>query len=300
MLSKYRYKHITWVDLESPSPSEIADVADEYALPRLVADELNTCTLRSKVDYYAKERLMYFVFHFPTAHGEQEIDFVIGQDFIVTARYEKIPRLDDFGRLFTRETFERGGAPEHAGSLFVLLMKDLYRNSLEQLENINDSLKTIEDNIFKGKLAATVKIISETNRKYLNFKQAFRHHDEILASFTRTSRELFGDNFVHAVSGLVSEFRRVQSTLELGREIINDLRTTNDSLLNTQTNETMKKLTTMTFILLPITLVTGVFGMSVTENAVLIKDSRDFILVLMLIGIVGLGTFIYFKGKRWL
>ena len=51
MVSKYNYKNITWIDLESPTLAEILDVKDEFEIPELIAEELNTCTLRSKVDF---------------------------------------------------------------------------------------------------------------------------------------------------------------------------------------------------------------------------------------------------------
>lgn len=97
-----------------------------------------------------------------------------------------------------------------------------------------------------------------------------------------------------------SEYNRVRNTLEVGKEILNDLRETNDSLLTTRTNQTMKTLTAMTFTLLPITLITGIFGMNVTDNMLFIKDGRDFILVLAFMLLVGLIMLVYFKGKKWL
>ena len=306
MVYKYKYKNTTWVDLESPSHAEIMNTIEEFDLPQIMAEELGTCTLRSKVDYYDRLKLIYLVLHFPvidggTEHLEQEIDFVVGKNFLITTRYEKIDPLNNFSRLFDRDTFlDKASMGEHAGYLFIHLMRELYRNSLDNLDNINDSLKGVEEQIFKGFQTEAVTVISNTNRKYLNFKQALRHHGEILKSFESAGRDLFGDNFKYSLELISSEHNRVKNTLDVGKEILNDLRDTNDSLLSTKTNQTMKRLTAMTFTLLPITLITGIFGMNVHDSIVFIQDGRDFILVILLMVIVGLSMFVYFKAKKWL
>lgn len=306
MVYKYKYKNTTWVDLESPSRAEIMNTLEEFGLPEIMAEELGTCTLRSKVDYYEKLKLIYLVLHFPVIgngpeHQEQEIDFVVGKNFLITTHYEKIDPINNFSRLFDRDTFlDKSSMGEHAGFLFIHLMRELYKNSLDNLENINDSLKLIEEKIFQGSQTESVSTISNTNRKFLNFKQALRHHDEILKSFETAGIDMFGDNFKYNLELISSEHNRVRNTLDVGKEILNDLRDTNDSLLTTRTNQTMKQLTALTFTLLPITLITGIFGMNVHDSIVFIQNGRDFILVIILMFIVGLTMFIYFKAKKWL
>lgn len=306
MVSKYKWKNTTWVDLESPTRAEIMTTLEEFNIPESMADDLGTCTLRSKVEYYERNNLIYLVLHFPVIapgqdNSEQEIDFIVGKNYLITTRYEKIDPMHNFSRLFDKESFlEISRLGEHAGYIFAGLMREIYKHSLENLENINDSLKKIEEDIFKGKQAEAVGIISNTNRKFLNFKQALRHHGEIITSFENVAVELFDARFGHTMELVQSEYNRVKNTLDVGKEILSDLRETNDSLLTTKTNQTMKTLTAMTFTLLPITLITGIFGMNVTENMLFIRNGRDFVLVLCFMLVVGLIMLVYFKGKKWL
>jgi magnesium transporter len=88
--------------------------------------------------------------------------------------------------------------------------------------------------------------------------------------------------------------------MEIGKEILNDLRETNDSLLTTKTNAAMRRLTAMTFTLLPITLITGIFGMNTANDALIIKNSHELLLVLILMVLIGLIMLVYFRGKKWL
>jgi magnesium transporter len=282
------------------------DTIEEYHLPEIMAEELGTCNLRAKVDYYEKLKLIYLVLHFPViADGddsvEQEIDFVIGKNLLITTRYEKIDPLHNFSRLFEKDSFlDKSNMGDHAGYLFVYLMREIYKHSLDNLENINDSLKKIESDIFKEKQVEAVSLISETNRKFLNFKQALRHHGEMFKSFETASVEMFGQGFYYLLGVVTSEYNRVRNTMEIGKEILNDLRETNDSLLTTKTNAAMRRLTAMTFTLLPITLITGIFGMNTANDALIIKNSHELLLVLILMVLIGLIMLVYFRGKKWL
>ena len=40
MISKYKYKKLTWLDMESPDREEVLEIAEKYDLPELVSDEL--------------------------------------------------------------------------------------------------------------------------------------------------------------------------------------------------------------------------------------------------------------------
>lgn len=306
MVYKYKYRNVTWVDLESPTPAEIMGICDEFELTDVMAEELGTCTLRSKVDYYEKIKMIYLVLHFPViSEGKnqvvQEIDFIIGKNLLITTRYEKIDPLHNFSRIFEKNTYlDKRNMGEHAGYMFIHLMREVYRHSLSKLEDINDSLQSIETDIFKGHQSEAVEIISNTNRKFLNFKQALRHHGEILESFAGAARDMFGENFGYNIGIVISEYNRVKNTLDVGKEILNDLRDTNDSLLNTKTNQVMKTLTAMTFIFLPITLVAGIFGMNTTDNLVFIHDIHTFFLVLSFMALIGMIMYLTFRGKKWL
>lgn len=50
MISRYNYRDFTWIDLESPTPEETLHIAEEYNIPHHVADELQSHTIRPKVE----------------------------------------------------------------------------------------------------------------------------------------------------------------------------------------------------------------------------------------------------------
>ena len=276
-------------------------LSEEYKIPELVEEELLQPTIRSKVD--RNDNSIFMILHFPTIRKKtqiQEIDFFVGKDFLITAHYESIKPLNNFAKYFEPHdpTLEKSGLENHAGALLYILMKELYLFSADELDEINNYLEKIELNIFDSKEREMVRYISEVNRKLLDFKQAMRFHHDVLTSFQFVSRDFFGGNFEYHASIILGDYNKVENMLESHRDILTDLRDTNDSLLANQTNETMKILTIITFMVMPATIISSVFMMN--TDFVLLETKGEFYFVIGAMIATSFATFIYFRMKKWL
>lgn len=305
MISRYTYKQLTWVNIESPTQEEILHISEEFFLPRLVADEMVNSTLRSKADLY--ENCIYVILHFPLIHKdtgknfEQEIDFVIGKDFLITIHYEPIETLTNFAEMFEVSSFfEHDKNTTHGGFLFMQLMRELYKTSLRELDTVMQSVKKIEEYIFNKEERNMVRLLLGTSQKILDFKQAMRFHRDILRSYESASHRFFGDEYIYYASVITSEFNKVNSLLEGLSETFTELQNINNSLLSTRTNEIMKTLTIITFIMMPLTIITGIFCMNTGSDIVFIRDIKDFYFVLGSMFLTSLVMFIYFRYRKWL
>lgn len=306
MISRYTYHDVTWVDIESPTKEEIVHVMEEFSVPELIGEEMISSTLRSKVELY--DNLVYVILHFPTTKtkdgartGEQEIDFIIGENFLITVRYETIDPVHGFSKLFeTTSMLRQEKMASHGGYIFVQMMKELYKTSLTELDEITKIVKEIEYSIFNGQEESMVKKISHTSRKLLDFKQAVRFHRDILHSYEVASTRLFGQEYGYYANLATSEFNKVNSLLESNRDALSELQRTNDSLLSTKTNDTMRTFTILTFVMMPLTIITGVFGMNMSDKLVFIQNKSDFFFVIGAMTVTGIIMFIFFKVRKWL
>lgn len=302
MISRYSAHGLIWVDLQSPTAEETAHVAEEFGIPSLVGEELVDHTPRSKVDLYPS--FLYLVLHFPSFEEsdiDQEVDFIVGEKFLITVRYDHIEPIGDFAKMFETHTLATQAAmTPHGGFMFMQIMKLLYRAGLHQLEDMTETLKDIERGIFTHNHVSVVRDISATSRKLLDFRQSIRFHDEILKSYESASKRLFGEEYSYYAEVVQSEYKKLRSVLESNRDVLSELQRTNDSLLSTKSNEIMKNLTIMTFIMLPLTLITGIFGMNTSSDLVFIQQIPDFFFVVGAMGILGIVLFLFFKLRHWI
>jgi magnesium transporter len=94
-------------------------------------------------------------------------------------------------------------------------------------------------------------------------------------------------------------YQRVERTLGNLYDSLQELRATNDSLLNTKQNEIMKTLTVLAFLFLPLTFITGVFGMN-TVNDPIIGGPGDFYILTGGMVVIAVCCFVYFRHRDWL
>lgn len=261
MLKQFKYKDIVWLDLESPTSDEVGTVGRQYKIHPLVLAELAGPSERSKVDVYSE--FIYLVLHFPTSEGGQEIDFILGRDFIITTHYELMNPLNDFAKIFETDFMLKKSAEKiHAGFIFFYIIKEIYSALETNLSVINKQLKSIEQKVFSGHEREVVAMLSSLNRQLLEYQWTMKSHKEILDSLTLAGEDLFGVKFHYYLQATCGEDRKMWKMIENSRQTFNDLRNTNESLLSIKTNETMRVLTVIAAIFLPLNIVAQMYGAS--------------------------------------
>jgi magnesium transporter len=301
MISTYKQNKTTWLDLENPTVDEVRKIVEKYSIDPVVGNELLTPSNKPHINFH--DTYIYLILHFPTNNSDEgnveEVDFIIGKDFIITARYGVVDAVMQFAKVFeVNSLLDKSAVGEHSGFVFFHMITNLYRSLLDQLEHVKDLTEDVEEKVFAGHEVKMVTNISKLNRRLLNFKEAISLHYEILRTFESLGSKLFDSKFDNNLRLITSEYVKVQSSLENTREYLLEIRRTNDSLLSTKQNEVMKNLTIMTFIILPLTLISGLFGMNV-EIMPVVKQESGFWIILSMMLSVSLITIIFFKFKKW-
>lgn len=304
MINRRTHRGVVWVDLESPEKDEVRLVMDEFGIHPLVADELLGPSLKPKVDYHGNS--IYCILHFPLFEGkekgptDQEVDFVIGKNFLITTRYSTVDPLLAFSKVFDMNSaLDRGNMGDHAGYLFYYMVKNLYRSLQNQLARIETMLRRIEDATFSGRERDMVVEISKAARDVLAMKRSLALHGDTIVSLRYAAIQLFGDDFDSYLRDAEGEFTKVNHSLHGLAEFLSELRSTNDSLLTAKQNQIGQTLTVMAFIILPASLIASIFSMQV-GTLPLSQNPSAFWIIIGIMSVVALSAFLIFKRNRWL
>lgn len=305
MITRHAYGEMTWVDLEAPGREELSSVMNEFGIAPEIEEEIVRPTpypLFASMTGY-----VYLILHFPTADTKggaknQEVDFIVGRDFIITVRYEVIGSIHHLHKAFEAEALLGSAKKAHAGSLVVeRILRRLYASMREEVEGVAEKLERIERDIFSGKERETVRTISETGRVLLRFDTSLVRHAEPLGLFLEAlaTPALLGRSFEAVASRIESERTHAEALVASFRAVAKELRETNDSLLSTSQDQTMKVFTGITVILLPLTLIAAVFGMH-TEHEPITGHPLDFWIIMWIMVLVGFLIAIIMRFKKWL
>ncbi len=303
MISRYTHKKLTWIDLENPTREEIAALAEEYSLHPVAANELFSPSERAKIDLY--ENSLYMILHFPirnkeTGHIEEvEVDFMLLGDTLITTHYQLVEPLHDFAKLFEIGSYlNQGVYSTHAGFLFFFAIRELYNHTLFLLEGVNHDIRDIEKHIFAGDEAGMVSRISKINRQLIDVRQSMRYHKETLRSFSAAAVKIYGADFAYYVSAIEGSYERIIQMSEENRQTIYDLRETNDSLLSAKSTATIRRLTALSVIMMPLSFISWVFAMD--SKYLNLDDPKMLLTVFGAMAGIFLISAVYFRMKKWL
>ncbi len=324
MIQKYPYKDLTWVHAESPTSEEVAALIKEYNLHPLVGEDMLSKFSRPRSERYRD--YIYLVLRIPirskmpaTAKGhthnayfidEKEIDFVIGKNFIVTSEFSVIEPLHNFSKVFETDSILNGSAKagsaenmrvegSHAGFIFYYMMKRIYSFMLNDLANMQQSILNVETEIFSGNERHMVEELSNLSRELLDFKQASNTHREVIEAFAPMAGVFFGLDFRQYIEDILKEYAKIHELTTNNRELVNELRDTNDSLLSAKQNEVMKVFTVLAFCTFPLTLIASVFAMR-TDYTPIVGQPYDFQIIVGIMITVALSLFGWFRHKKWI
>ncbi|MBI1984800.1 MAG: magnesium transporter CorA family protein [Candidatus Wildermuthbacteria bacterium] len=293
----------TWIDIQNPTSEDTTFLKERFAFHPLVMEELIPPIWRTKVEVFAN--YLFLVLHYPLYSKEsretrpQELDIIITQDTIVTSHYRSLLPLK---YLFDRCNADPEARAEYmnegAGQLLFHILNELWESNLLKLTRLNKKLDEVEDAIFKGQENQMLKEISFTKADIIDFLRIVVPQGDIFESLKTEGTKFFGQEMEPYFSHLIGHWSQVKNDLQSYKDTIRALEETNNSLLAYRTNEIVRVLTLFSVIVLPIILLSQIFGMNLNIPFVETPNNFLYIIILMLIGTAGM--IFYFKKKKWM
>lgn len=305
MIFRYEYPGGVWVDLEQPTNDEIRRIAREFSISERLETELLSPTPSPLVA--GDESVALLVLHFP-AHEidsgstkNQEIDFLVGSNFIITVRYEVIVPLHHLKKLLETQQIVSAQNDISTGVLLEILFTHLLTAVRDHTDHVSANLARVEKDMFGGRERTTVRRISDISREFLHLEAALANQEESLSHFLKalTERNFFGASFAARAERIEAERAQVARLVKTYRAIAAEMRETNAALLEARQNEIMKTLTVITFIFLPLELITFVFSMHMPGTP-LEQNPDAFLIILTTMFSIGVLMALFLARKRWL
>ncbi len=275
----------------------------EFHLNHFVAEELLLPTQKPRVEVHGD--YLYTILHFPALRhthktSEQEVDFVVGRDFIITTRYDMIDPLHKFAKVLeVQGVLDTNTIGDHAGYLFFYMLRRLYKAVEYELDFVRTDIRTIEEHLFGNKEIEMVRAISRCARDVLNLRQTIEPHRDILKVLQTDGAQFLGDEFIPFLRSLENDYYRLHNHIMRHTDMLHEIRETNNSLLSTKEGETMRMLTLMALLTFPLTLLVALADFHAVHNPFIGLPYDFWIVVGMVVVVAGL-ILSYYRYKKWM
>jgi len=287
-------KNVQWMDITQPKDSDLAALKKTFGLQPLIVEELREPSARARVE--ATNDFIFFIYYFPLydtkdeASVRSEIDIIVNKNTIATIHYEPLgPVLGDFEVGDCKTSLE----------LLCRIVEHLLTFEERQLRHIREKVEQIGHDVFKNQERGVLERIMALKRDILEYRISVRLQEPILKSLLMKGIKFWGGDAEVYLSELIGEQMKVISQIQDYRETIADFEETNNQLMNLKINQTIKRLTVISFIAFPAILFEQLFMMNV-KNTPLAGLPYSFWIVLAIMVILTGGIFSIFKKKRLL
>jgi magnesium transporter len=296
---------LTWIHLDTTSLESAQELADRFGWHPLDVEDVMSKRQRPKIDDYADEGYLFGVLHFPVYDrtiqrlNAAELDIFVGPDYLVTLpAVELLPvtRLFDRCRIdaeFRAELFSKG-----SGRLLYEVLDDLFDYCFPILDKIGHKLDSLEDDVFEGRSEEVVRDISNVKQEIISYRKIIKPERSTLRLLERHVERFLPEELELYFDDVVDAAERIWDILDNYKEVVEALEDTNESVISHRQNDVLRVLTVFSVVLLPLTLITGFFGMNVRFPGFDTVWAFWTIAAVMFAALVGLLAF--FRLKRWL
>jgi magnesium transporter len=295
---------LTWIHLDAPTAEEATALQERFGWHPLDLEDVLSKRQRPKIDEYSDEGYLFVVLHFPVYDknvqrlNAAELDAFIGSDYLVTLpAVELLPVTRLFRRCEADEALRDQLFGKGSGYLFYHVLDDLFDYCFPILDKIAHKLDSIEDDIDDERFDEVVRDISRVKQEIISYRKIIKPQRPTLRLLERYVESFLPEELETYFDDLVDASERIWDLLDNYKEVVEALEDTNESAINHRQNDILRVLTVVSVILLPMTLVTGIFGMNVRFPGFETAAAWWGIIAGMLALAVCLAAF--FRYKRW-
>lgn len=295
-----------WINIINAQKKEIEYLRKKFKFNEFDLSDSLSSKYAQRPKLFDRPGYAFLILQFPVFNQKtrviepEEIDFFIGRNFIITLHKNRLPPLVELANLCSSDRFYCQQYLTGNVAFVYEIISRLQEYCYPLLDHLSLDIKNTEQNIFAGHERRMVTEILTIKRNIFDYKRIISEHKNILQKLLREANRFLPVKKMDVqYRNLIEHTKNIWEILEGQKQNIDALEDTNTSLLTFKLNDIMRTLTIFSVIFLPLTLITGIFGMSL-QIIPLANHPLGFWLIVMTISILGLIMIQVFKRKKWL
>ena len=290
-----------WVDLADPTPEEGRILADVFHFHELsIEDALNEIH-HPKVEAYGD--YLYLILHgidfreSEHCFRTQDVDFFLGEQFLVTVHVGTSRTIGEMRDICARNHRALGEGPVALLHRIVDAMVDHYRPEVDRLD---DRLGSLETEIFERPDARLAREILNFKADVSSLRRIVLPQRDVVGRLARREFPIISESVSYRFRDVHDHLVRLVDEAMFFQDRVTSLLDAHLSQVSNQLNGVMKVLTIIATLFMPLTMLTGMYGMNVTLPSFPGGEAAQFWWVFGIMLAASAGMLGFFRSKRWI
>ncbi|CAM4240397.1 MULTISPECIES: magnesium/cobalt transporter CorA [Paenibacillus] len=282
-----------WIDADV---DDLALLQPLFSLHDLaVEDCLTEEEQRPKIETYDNH---YFIVVNSIRYDDEEIflralNIFLGRHYIITVTKQKINELRAVKPILWEQEVSE---PDRFLYLLIDLVVDNYFIVGDRIEV---KIEKLEEDILMHTKRSHLNEIIGLRSEILWLKKVLGPQKEVINILNKKDLRLIDDQLQKYFSDIYENAVKISENFDTFRELVGNLREAYQSAIANRANEIMRVFTAITTIFIPLTLITGIYGMNF-DNMPEIHSQYGYFIVLGIMLVLGLGMFYIFRKRDWI
>ena len=291
--------NILWVDVSNPGSQDFDELAAQFGFHPLAIEDCQNGHQRPKVDEYQGYYfiVLYEALLLPDQRLElHELNIFLGRNYLVTVHSQPIRAIEVAERLWNGwpDLAERG-----TGLVAYLLIDAIVDDYLPLLDTLSDRMDDLEDQIFEDFRPEAIEEIFRIKKQLTFLRRAVTPLRDVFNTLLRREQPIFSRETMIYFQDVFDHLIRVADTIDTLRDMLGSTMDAYLSVSGNRMNMVMKRLTSLSTILMSVTLIAGIYGMNFK-----IMPELDWKFgypgALLSMVVIGLAIYSYFRKIKWL
>lgn len=290
-----------WVDVQDPTHEELEPLLEQrFGFHELAAeDALSTNTLPK---YDAFPEYDFFVFRAVdidvSRHGSQtqKIAAFLNKEFLFTVHRGTLRAVDDVAARLPSDRRILGNGPDYLLYDIVDEMVDAHFPLLEKIEECVDDL---QDSIFKNAQPHQLDELLHLKRDINVLRRQSTPQRELLNQISRGDANFVQKQHLIYFRDVYDHMFRIGETIDVERDMMASTMEAYLSVVANRTNDIMKVLTIFSSIMLPMSVIAGIYGMNFVHMPEL-HWVNGYTWALGLMALTAVTLLLWFWKKGWI
>jgi len=302
-----------WIDAESPTSQEMADLKERFDLDEYAVEDVVHRNQRPKMEDYGKN--VFAVVHVPVVKGHSseiiELFVFFQKNWIITIHSvdsELIHSVDARIRARGLSPLTTSPSPDLLFYIFLDFAVDAYYPILDEEENRLEDIDKKATTTFKTRvkrmenIVAIITTIEGVRKRLMILRRSLTPTRDMLGMVMRGAVPFVADASLRSFRDVYDHSFQLLETIDNDRDRTSDVRDLYISLHSASTDNTIKVLTLVATIFLPLTLLAGIYGMNFSAGFFQpgSGDPRGFYVMILAMIIISLGFVYMFKRSGWI
>jgi magnesium transporter len=290
-----------WVDLDKPTAEESRLLTDVFHFHDLAVEDALAEIHHPKLESYGD--YLYLILHgidFRAKEHEfrtQDVDFFVSDRYLVTVHPGISRSIGKVGEVCTRNALLLGEGPAFLMHRIIDAMVDNYRPEVDKLQ---DRLDQIEKEVFDRSQPQLARRIIDLKRDVSSLRRVVQPERDVVGRLARREYPLITEPLAYRFRDVYDHLVRLTDESMYFGDRITSILDAHLSTVSNQLNSVMKILTVIATIFMPLTFITGLYGMNVDLPHFGMGSQVFFWVLLSFMTAISLGMLLFFRMRRWI